>query len=173
MSVGAGGAGADAGGPPAMPTIDLTITALPTAPTPIDRTTIDPTRFTGRTIGLTHTTGRITAPRSQRTHITPVRITGRIAHGGDGAIGAGGDRTLPLHASAVQTFVGATPRPYESESRRFLRVGVKPAPTRFPTPRRPRGRRVVSSGGTCRQWESIRSAEAPWEQLPSFRSCLP
>jgi hypothetical protein len=83
-----------------MPTIDLTITArhsgpmritaLPTAPTPIDPTTIDPTRFTGRTIGLTHTTGRITAPRSQRTRITPVRITGRIAHGGDGAIGAGG-----------------------------------------------------------------------------------
>jgi hypothetical protein len=97
-----------------MPTIDLTITALPTAPTPIDRTTIDPTRFTGRTIGLTHTTGRITGPRSQRTRITPVRITGRIAHGGDGAIGAGGDRTPPLHASAVQTFVGATPRPYES-----------------------------------------------------------
>ena len=103
MSVGPGGAGDDAGGPPAMPTIDLTITARPTepmritarptGPMPIGRTIIDLTRFTGHTIGPTHTTGRTIAPYSQRTGITPVRITGRIAPGGDGAIGArGGDR---------------------------------------------------------------------------------
>ena len=54
---------------------------------------IDLTRFTGRTIGPTHTTGRITAPYLQPTRTTPVRITDRIAPGGDGAIGArGGDR---------------------------------------------------------------------------------
>lgn len=93
MSVGPGGAGDDAGGPPAMPTIDLTITARPTGPMPIGRTIIDLTRFTGRTIGPTHTTGRTIAPYSRRTRITPVRITDRIAPGGDGAIGArGGDR---------------------------------------------------------------------------------
>jgi hypothetical protein len=113
MSVGPGGAGDDAGGPPAMPTIDLTITARPTGPMPIGRTIIDLTRFTGRTIGPTrttgrtiidltrftgriigptHTTGRTIAPYSRRTRITPVRITDRIAPGGDGAIGArGGD----------------------------------------------------------------------------------
>jgi hypothetical protein len=113
MSVGPGGAGDDAGGPPAMPTIDLTITARRT-PMRIGRTIIDLTRFTGRTIGPTRTTGRsiidptrftgriiapmrttgrIIAPYSQRTRITPVRITDRIAPGGDGAIGArGGDR---------------------------------------------------------------------------------
>jgi hypothetical protein len=88
---------------PAMPTIDLTITARPTepmritarptGPMPIGRTIIDLTRFTGRTIGPTHTTGRIIAPYSRRTGITPVRIIDRIAPGGDGAIGArGGDR---------------------------------------------------------------------------------
>ena len=92
MSVAPGGAGDDAGGPPAMPTIDLTITARRT-PMRIGRTIIDLTRFTGRTIGPTRTTGRIIAPYSQRTRITPVRITDRIAPGGDGAIGArGGDR---------------------------------------------------------------------------------
>ena len=109
MSVGPGGAGDDAGGPPAMPTIDLTITARPTGPMPIGRTIIDRTRFIGRTIGPTrttgrtiidltrftartigptHTTGRTIAPYSRRTRITPVRITDRIAPGGDGAIGA-------------------------------------------------------------------------------------
>ena len=93
MSVGPGGAGDDAGGPPAMPTIDLTITARPTGPMPIGRTIIDLTRFTGRTIGPTHTTGRTIVPYSRRMGITPVRITDRIAPGGDGAIGAhGGDR---------------------------------------------------------------------------------
>src|SRR5580693_8966366 len=93
MSVGPGGAGDDAGGPPAMPTIDLTITALPTGPMPIGRTIIDLTRFTARTIGPPHTPGRTLAPYSRRTRITPVRITDRIAPGGDGAIGArGGDR---------------------------------------------------------------------------------
>jgi hypothetical protein len=108
MSVGLGGAGDDAGGPPAMPTIDLTITARPTGPMPIGRcftgrtigptrttgrTIIAPTRFTGRIIAPMRTTGRIIAPYSQRTRITPVRITDRIAPGGDGAIGArGGDR---------------------------------------------------------------------------------
>ena len=93
MSVGLGGAGDDAGGPLAMPTIDLTITARPTGPMPIGRTIIALTRFTGRIIAPMRTTGRIIAPYSQRTRITPVRITDRIAPGGDGAIGArGGDR---------------------------------------------------------------------------------
>jgi hypothetical protein len=59
----------------------------------IGRTIIDLTRFTGRIIAPMRTTGRIIAPYSQRTRIIPVRITDRIAPGGDGAIGArGGDR---------------------------------------------------------------------------------
>jgi hypothetical protein len=92
MSVAPGGVGDDAGGPQAMPTIDLTITARRT-PMRIGRTIIDLTRFTGRIIAPMRTTGRIIAPYSQRTRITPVRITDRIAPGGDGAIGArGGDR---------------------------------------------------------------------------------
>src|ERR1700720_1310485 len=79
MSVGPGGAGDDAGGPPAMPTIHPTITARPTGPMPIGRTIIDRTRFIGRTIGPRRTTGRtiIDLTRFTARTIGPTHTPGR------------------------------------------------------------------------------------------------